>query len=114
MLPRTFAVLAGLAATLAASAHASSPAPKTAQATPLSVTLSCYSDTATCHAYASGGSGEGYSFEWEMVSEQYDMDGYSWGDMQCYGYIGWRTVYVTVSDSNNAYTGDAVNAYCQP
>ena len=120
MMHRRFALLGGLVLALAAPAGASStPAAASAAdsstaASSLAVSLVCYGDSVTCEATASGGSGGGYSFEWEMVTEQYDADGYSWGDVQCYGYIGWRDVYVVLTDGAGAQTGDTTRFYCQP
>lgn len=108
---RTVGLLAALVLALAASANASAPAP----ASYPSVTLRCYPDGIWCEATASGGSGSGYTFEWsDNIAEQYDADGYSWGDVLCYGYIGTRTVYVTVTDGLGGQTGDAASFYCQP
>lgn len=116
MTHRRFALLGGLALALAAAADASSTpaAASTPAASTLAVSLHCYPDSLTCEATASGGSGSGYSFEWELVAEQYDQDGYSWGDVQCNGYIGWRNVYVVLTDGANAQTGDMTTFYCQP
>jgi hypothetical protein len=110
-------LVAALAATASSAPASSAPAaPKTARAsqfvTPLSISLYCHIDGQTCEATASGGSGE-YSFEWEWpIVEQYDADGVSGGDVVCYPYWGWRTISVTVTDSNYASRSASQSFYC--
>ncbi|HEY0018502.1 MAG TPA: hypothetical protein VGC13_19500 [Longimicrobium sp.] len=77
------------------------------------ISLYCHIDGQTCEATASGGSGEGYSFEWSgLFNEQYDADGVSGGDIGCYPYWGWRTISVTVTDSNNGTASASTNFFC--
>lgn len=118
---RTSVSLAGLFVALTACADASStPVAPAAAPTALlgsypSVAIECSQDSMYCMATASGGSGGGYSFEWSSnVTEQYDEDGYSWGDVNCYGYLGWRGVSVTVTDSYGATGGASASLYCSP
>lgn len=99
---RTALMFAGLVLALAASADARSTAaaPESRPSAAPSVSLSCHIDGQSCEAVASGGSGEGYSFEWSWpFAEQYDADGVSGGDIVCVPYWGWRTISVTVTDS---------------
>lgn len=113
---RTGLLVAGLVAALAGSAGASptspTPAPAPAAVNP-TISLYCHIDGQTCEATASGGSGEGYSFEWSgLFNEQYDADGVSGGDVGCYPYWGWRTISVTVTDSNNGTASASTNFFC--
>ncbi|HYR08715.1 MAG TPA: S8 family peptidase [Longimicrobium sp.] len=78
--------------------------------TPIIVDMECPSwggGVYTCQAYASGGSGAGYTFTWSNSNgyawESYDEDGYSEADAACYGGLGPPTtsiVTATVTDSN--------------
>lgn len=117
---RTTALAGGLVAALAAcSDQGSTPvAPEDAPARRLTypaVTVYCNPDHIWCDATASGGSGDGYSFEWSYnIDEQSDGDGYSWGYINCHGYIGWTSVSVTVTDSYNQAGGGSAYIYCQP
>lgn len=114
-MPRRSPVLAaGLLLALAASANARPPAatPKSASRAP-SISLYCHIDGQTCEATASGGSGEGYSFEWSWpFVEQYDADGVSGGDISCIPYWGWRTISVTVTDSWNGTASTSTYFFC--
>lgn len=110
---RTAALAAGLVLALAASANARPPAAAPQAASAPSVTMSCHIDGQTCEAVASGGSGEGYSFEWSWpFDEQYDADGVSGGDIVCYPYFGWRTISVTVTDSWGGMGYAETSFYC--
>jgi hypothetical protein len=80
------------------------PAPSgggTPTPTPPTIYLYCDYEIGRCEAFASGGSGAGYSFTWSNGHEWYDEDGYSYAYPQC-----WTTtlffvqVTATVTDSN--------------
>lgn len=106
-------LLATLAMALAASADATSPAAAPHAANAPSVSLYCHIDGQTCEATASGGSGQGYTFEWSWpFIEQYDADGVSGGDINCVPYYGVRTISVTVTDSWNGTAYASQYFYC--
>lgn len=114
---RTATLFAGLVFAIAASAEARStpPAPEDGAApmTRPTISLSCHIDGQTCEAVASGGSGEGYSFEWSWpFAEQYDADGVSGGDITCVPDWGWRTIEVTVTDSYSRTATASTTFFC--
>jgi hypothetical protein len=119
---RTTLLAAGLAAALAACGDAGTNplapkgGPRRLLGSQPSVTVTCYSpDYFTCDATASGGSGSGYSFAWSYnVDEQYDSGGYSWGDVNCHGALGWQSVSVAVTDSYGQTGYGSASIYCWP
>lgn len=79
--------------------------------TPLTVSVSCYQLAGYCEAYASGGSGSGYSFTWGDAIEQYNNGGYSYAYPDCYpGYFLVPTAGVTDSNGAGAIASDSY--YC--
>ena len=75
----------------------------TAHADPLSVSLYC--DELNCDAYATGGSGSGYTFSWAGAVENYESGSSSSASyMQCGGVTTpqYRRVGVTVTDGAGA------------
>lgn len=110
---RTSVLAATLFATLAG--YATPPSTHAAdRSTALSVLVECSTDSRTCSATASGGSG-GYTFEWSSnVTVQYEADDYSWGDVDCYGYWGWVGAGVTVRDGSGAIASGSGSIYCTP
>jgi hypothetical protein len=85
--------------------------PSPPSSTRLSVTVSCYQAADYCEAYASGGSGTGYSFMWGDATEQYDANGYSYAQPYCYpGYLVTPTASVTDSNGNSAIA--SASYYC--
>jgi hypothetical protein len=112
MVRRTSLLAAAVAAALAARANASAPPPVQTWPT---VSLSCYSDGQNCEATASGGSGQGYTFDWNWpAQETWDDSGYSTPNVVCYPAWGWFTISVNVTDSNG-HTGSAsTQLFCPP
>jgi hypothetical protein len=82
--------------------------------TPPSINLYCDYEIGRCEAFASGGSGAGYSFTWRNAHEWYDEDGYSYAYPQC-----WTTtlfyvqVTVTVTDSNGGTASTSEYFTCE-
>ncbi|HEV2150476.1 MAG TPA: S8 family peptidase [Longimicrobiaceae bacterium] len=75
----------------------------TAPPAPPSVYVLCDSGNNRCEAYASGGSGGGYSFVWTNAVELYDAGGYSYADPYC---DSWATATVTDSSGGRASASD--------
>lgn len=115
---RKVMLLGGMVLALAAWSDAS-PSPQVPEAamrsplsatrTPLTIELYCYNGLAYCEAYASGGTGGGYSFTWTNALERYDADGYSWAGVPC-GYT--IRVTATVTDSSGATAGKSTYYIC--
>ena len=71
----------------------------------------CYDGGGYCEAFASGGTGSGYSFSWSGAYEQHDGDGYSWASVDCY-FTGYTQVTATVTDSSGASASGSQYYYC--
>ena len=108
--PRTLAIVAAAAAAIVSGTTLASPRDAVAS-TSLTVNLRC--DENLCYAYAAGGSGTGYSFEWLSAAEIHDADGHSYAAPNC-AYLG-QTVWVnaTVTDSNGATASEWYPAVCE-
>ena len=81
--------------------------------TPLSIELLC--EPFYCMAYASGGSGTGYSFTWLGAFESADGNGYSDAYVaQCPngGTGGYRKVTATLTDSSGATVSKSAYSQC--
>jgi hypothetical protein len=87
---------------------------ESATGTPPSVNVYCDSYGGYCEAYASGGSGSGYSFAWDLGYEYYDANGYSATAVNCLSGYGpyFHDVSVTVTDSNGATAMGSGRIYC--
>jgi hypothetical protein len=80
--------------------------------TGITVTMQCTSDSISCEAVASGGSGS-YTFVWNNASEGYTEGNYSEAAPYCWSGHNKFTVSVTVTDSLNA-TGTASKYFVCP
>ena len=81
--------------------HVEAAAKPVRSTTPLAVNIYCL-DSSSCKAWASGGSGTGYSFSWLSASEYHDANGESYAQPNCHFYGQSVGVSVTVTDSNGA------------
>jgi hypothetical protein len=79
---------------------------------PLPLTVTLYCTSGLCEAYASGGSGTGYSFEWVSAAEFFDNNGISRAQPNCYWSYQIVGVQVTASDSNGATTTEQYPVNC--
>lgn len=94
---------------------ASATAPSASARTPLSVFATCgpnYEELQDCVAEASGGSGTGYTFDWETGKVK--AGGTSEATVYCPENSGYRYETVSVTDSNNAYATTQVQVWCSP
>ncbi|HEX6095006.1 MAG TPA: hypothetical protein VF432_01685 [Thermoanaerobaculia bacterium] len=80
--------------------------------TGITVTMYCTSDSITCEAVATGGSG-GYSFAWTNAELGYTEGNYSEAAPQCWSGHNKFTVSVTVTDGLGA-TGTASKYFVCP
>jgi subtilisin family serine protease len=87
------------------------PNPQPQPTNPPAISVYCYNGSGYCEAYASGGTGSGYSFTWGEAFEQHDADGYSWASVSCY-FSGYIYVTASVTDSSGAQASSGAYYYC--